>query len=245
MVEKERAMLLWMLECPPEIEDEWNEWYNLEHFANLIRVPGFINGNRYVRLQEMPLAPGTSSDPVPKYLTFYELQERKVLESEAYFINRASNAPGMRPHWNKRMASLVSRVVGGPYYLHSGTWFTAEDPAPQTLWVCGFDPGTAGPAALDAWLTNDLLPSLQDCDGVVATRVMGAFKDAPPVSSKNSKRGWSRIVLCSVSDSSVPKRAEELIGPALSVGAQTYANATAITYERMRRCRHVQAVCSR
>src|SRR5579875_2480461 len=54
-------------------EAEFNRWYEEEHIARLLQVPGFLSAGRYRALKGGP-----------KYLAIYELEDHAVLRSAAY-----------------------------------------------------------------------------------------------------------------------------------------------------------------
>ena len=58
----------------PEVENEFNEWYNDAHVPEILAVPGFISGRRFQRI---------SGDEI-KYMALYELKSLDALRSEAY-----------------------------------------------------------------------------------------------------------------------------------------------------------------
>jgi hypothetical protein len=53
-----------------EFEAEFNRWYDEEHIARLLEVPGFLSAGRYVALRGGP-----------KYLAMYELEDHNVLSA--------------------------------------------------------------------------------------------------------------------------------------------------------------------
>ena len=67
------GMLITFMDIAPEHEAEFNAWYDGEHVAERVGIPGFVAARRYV-------APGGS----PKYLAFYETETLAVLGGAAY-----------------------------------------------------------------------------------------------------------------------------------------------------------------
>jgi len=65
-------LMLWTDVDPPH-EAEFNRWYNEEHIAHLLEVPGFLSGGRYRALKGGP-----------KYLAMYELEDPNVLRTAAF-----------------------------------------------------------------------------------------------------------------------------------------------------------------
>ncbi len=83
-------MMVWV-DVPVELEDDFNRWYNEEHLAELLSVPGVLNGARYEAVMGGP-----------KHLACYELESPAVVDSDA-FKNRPIT------EWGKRVAP---RVIG-------------------------------------------------------------------------------------------------------------------------------------
>ena len=65
-------MMVWT-DVPADKEKEFNRWYNEEHLAERLRLPGFLNGARYEAVKGGP-----------KHLAVYELESVAALETEAY-----------------------------------------------------------------------------------------------------------------------------------------------------------------
>src|SRR6266481_4641936 len=70
--------------CP---EDEFHDWYDLEHIPERLRIPGFINAERWIAVDNPKLA-----------LAAYDLDAVDVLKSPPYqAIAGANSSP-----WTKR-----------------------------------------------------------------------------------------------------------------------------------------------
>jgi len=83
-----RGLLLTMTEPPPAMEEEFNAWYDDEHMAERLAIPGFRSARRWVA----DVAPGEG-----KYLATYELDSLAVLTSAAYLARFRNQTP-----WSKR-----------------------------------------------------------------------------------------------------------------------------------------------
>jgi hypothetical protein len=83
-----RGLLLTMTEPPPHREEEFNAWYDDEHMAERLAIPGFRSARRWVA----DLPPGEG-----KYLATYELDSAAVLTSPAYLARLNNPTP-----WSKR-----------------------------------------------------------------------------------------------------------------------------------------------
>lgn len=69
-----QGILIVWTDIDPEIEADFNEWYNREHLPDRIpRMPGFLRGRRYV-----------ATTGAPKYLTYYDLHSAAVMLSAAH-----------------------------------------------------------------------------------------------------------------------------------------------------------------
>ena len=103
-----RGLLLTMTEPPPAMEEEFNAWYDDEHMAERLSIPGFISARRWVA----DCKPGEG-----KYLATYELESLAVLHSEKYLLHYRNQTP-----WSRRcLARCVvfrrwacEQAAGGP-----------------------------------------------------------------------------------------------------------------------------------
>lgn len=234
MFDKGQAMLLWALECEPEMSPEWNEWYNMEHFALLLQVPGFLSGNRYVKKETLPLPGMEQQRQVPEYLTYYELYDEHVLASEAYLTNRTSSGPGMRPEWTKRMLTYLTQIFGGTYRPLSDTWLRSADRSCDLLLALYIDPIEGREEAVDKWYAGWLLPFLQQAGNVKAARLLGNLAVAPNVKGGvQQASGPSRVILCTVEDSFLtnPLTSGSIVW---EKGSSCISHAATAVYDRMR-----------
>ena len=65
-------LMVWS-DVDPEYEAEYHRWYDEEHIARLLAVPGFLSAGRYVALKGGP-----------KNLALYELETAEVLRTAAF-----------------------------------------------------------------------------------------------------------------------------------------------------------------
>jgi hypothetical protein len=91
------ALQIGRMDVPPEVDADWNAWYNTVYVPNYEKVPGVIRGRRYRAVT------GT-----PTYLTFYEFEHPKVSETEAWHVQRDA-APV-----NERMRQHMRHAPGSP-----------------------------------------------------------------------------------------------------------------------------------
>jgi hypothetical protein len=86
----------------PVIEDEFNEWYNLDHLPNLSAVPGVHGARRYRKV----------SGDGATYLALYEMDNERVTKTEAW--ERAASTDWtkkMRPHYIPVMAITLGKRI--------------------------------------------------------------------------------------------------------------------------------------
>jgi hypothetical protein len=89
-----KALLLVMMEPPATLEEEFNDWYDTEHFPQRRSMPGFESASRWVCV-----------DGWPRYVALYDLESPDALRSDAYLaVSGAQSTP-----WSKR---VLARTCG-------------------------------------------------------------------------------------------------------------------------------------
>lgn len=89
-----KGLLLVTMEPPAEMQDEFNDWYDTEHFPQRRGLPGFESGSRWACLEGFP-----------RWLALYDLDNKKALETPDYLaVSGANSTP-----WSKR---ILPRTVG-------------------------------------------------------------------------------------------------------------------------------------
>ena len=86
---KGRGLLMVYTDVPPDVEEEFNRWYNEEHIPERLAIPGVLDAARYVALRGGP-----------KHLAYYELAESDAWYSDA---------------WQHRTYKMSPAVVGTNY----------------------------------------------------------------------------------------------------------------------------------
>ncbi len=85
-----KGLLLVLSDPPPELEGEFNDWYDTEHIPERAAVPGFETALRYAAVSGGPA-----------YAALYDLASVYVLETAAY---RAVSGEHFSP-WTRRVTS--------------------------------------------------------------------------------------------------------------------------------------------
>src|SRR5215468_6488868 len=100
---KGTALLMVWADVPTDKEPEFNRWYNEEHLAERLGVPGFLSAARYEAVKGGP-----------KHLAVYELESPAVLESETYKRVSANPTP-----WTQRCGpqAIATSFVRNVYTL--------------------------------------------------------------------------------------------------------------------------------
>jgi hypothetical protein len=112
---EQKYVLMVTMEPPSSYEEEFNDWYDSEHFPQRLGLPGFRSGSRWVCL-----------DGWPRWFAYYDLDSAAALTSEAYLaVSGANSTP-----WSRR---LLPRTVGRARIIAGAAAGTSElplDPAP-------------------------------------------------------------------------------------------------------------------
>jgi hypothetical protein len=135
-------------------EDEFNDWYDLEHIPERQRVPGFLVCQRWI---------GTEN---PKHsVATYDLDSLPVLKSPAYLAIGGEN---LSP-WSKRVTARCQRLLRfeGQQILPGDK--TAPDDAGGLLLV-GMSPAAEVETAFNAWYDTEHVPALARVPGVLIAR---------------------------------------------------------------------------
>ena len=85
---------------PPELDAEWNDWYNSVYVPNYMKVPGCIRGRRYRAIVGEPA-----------YLTVYEFERPEVSQTDEWNRQRAIDPR------NERWQNTMQHALGSP-----GVW---------------------------------------------------------------------------------------------------------------------------
>lgn len=102
MTERGTGLLLVMIEVEPEHEEEFNRWYDEEHFPERLRCEGFLSARRFQAVEGEP-----------KYLAIYELADPEVLDSEAYLrvMPPSDWMRSLRPHFTTMIRNVYRDIT--------------------------------------------------------------------------------------------------------------------------------------
>lgn len=148
-----KGILIAMLDFSAAAEDEFNDWYDLEHIPERERVPGFRSTARWLAMSEPKLS-----------LATYDLESVGVLRSAPYRAVYESPTP-----WTKRITQrcpLRLRYEGEQ--LRPGD---AAAPAAAThCLLVAMNVPPEHEAELNEWYNVEHLPALAAVPGTLAAR---------------------------------------------------------------------------
>ena len=161
-------MMVWT-DIPADKEKEFNRWYNEEHLAERLRLPGFLNGARYEAVKGGP-----------KHLAVYELESVAALETEAYKRVRANPTP-----WTKTCSPEVigTNYIRNVYTLihpKSVTPQVADSPMAPALQLGRMDVPPEIDADFNTWYNTIYIPNYEKVPGVIRGRRFRACIAAQP-----------------------------------------------------------------
>ena len=140
-------------------EDEFHDWYDLEHVPERQRVPGFGACERWI----------SESNPKQAVAT-YELDSLAVLQSPAY---RAIGGENLSV-WSKRVTALCRRLIR----LEGEQILPGSQPAPENaggLLVNAMNVDPAHEAEFNEWYDHEHIPALAAVPGTLCAR---RFRDS-------------------------------------------------------------------
>jgi hypothetical protein len=135
-------------------EDEFHDWYDHEHIPERLRVPGFLNAERWI-----------SEDKPTIHVATYDLESAGVLDTPAY---RAVGGD-KQTVWTKRVTGMCKRImrfVGEQLVPGDGV---APDGAGALL-VASMNVDPAAEAEFNEWYNAEHLPQLGAVPGVLCAR---------------------------------------------------------------------------
>ncbi len=155
------GLLVTMTEPPPEMEEEFNAWYDTEHLPERLAIPGFISARRWVAED---LEPGEG-----KYLATYELESLAVLSTAEYLAHIGDH---FSP-WSKRCLGKAVLFRRWACASLSGR-NQRESAASRFLFIAIGDAPVEHETEFNQWYDQEHIPLLAAVPGVISAR---RFKD--------------------------------------------------------------------
>jgi hypothetical protein len=165
---KGNALLMVWADVPADKEPEFNRWYNEEHLAERLAIPGFLSAARYEAVRSGP-----------KHLACYELEDAAVMESPAY--QRVRTHP---TEWTRRCSP---DAIGTTFIRNVYTMIHPPALAPEAaasgmapaLQIGRMDVPPEIDAEFNAWYDTIYVPNYETVPGVIRGRRYRAVVGEP------------------------------------------------------------------
>ena len=163
---KGTALLLVWADIPAEKEEDFNRWYNEEHIAELLSIPGVLNAARYEAVKSGP-----------KHLACYELESPAVADSGPF-----KNRP--RTEWGNRVSPSIigSNYINNIYQMIRPTTLSPEsrasDMAP-VLQIGRMDIPSEHEDEWNQWYNNIYTTNYEKVPGCIRARRLTAIRGEP------------------------------------------------------------------
>ena len=168
MSKKGTGLLMVWCDVPADKEPEFNRWYNEEHIAERLSVPGFLSAARYEAVKGGP-----------KHLAVYELESPAVLQSAAY--KKVSDNP---TEWTRRsgpsaIATAFVRNVYTQIHPASVTPTVANSGMAPALQLGRMDVPPEVDAEFNSGYNTIYVPNYEKVPGVIRGRRYRAVEGTP------------------------------------------------------------------
>ena len=145
-------------------EEEFNDWYDLEHIPERQRVPGFLACQRWI-----------GADNAKHSVAIYDLDTLSVLRSPPYLAIGGEN---LSP-WSKRVTAKCQRLLR----FEGDQILPGDQTAPEGaggLLLVGMTPAPEVETAFNAWYDTEHVPALARAAGVLSARRFRAQNSSGP-----------------------------------------------------------------
>jgi hypothetical protein len=140
-------------------DDEFNDWYTNQHLADVLRVPGVLNGQRFRRMEQQ-----RSPDQPYKYSAMYDIEPGMGPQIIAE-LNRRGGTPEMplttsiaEPRYVGFFEAITSRVAA------------TANAAPRFLFIVMTNAVEGRDGEFNEWYDNTHIPDLLRVPGIVAAQ---------------------------------------------------------------------------
>jgi hypothetical protein len=149
-----KGILIAAMDFSAAPEDEFHDWYDLEHVPERLAVPGFLNAQRWIAVDNPKVS-----------LATYDLGEVGVLQSPPYqAIAGANSSP-----WTKRTA----RFRKGLMRFEGTQLFPGDKTAPADaagVLLVGMNVAPEHEAEFNEWYNTEHIPALGSVPGTLSAR---------------------------------------------------------------------------
>jgi hypothetical protein len=140
-------------------EDEFHDWYDLEHIPERLRVPGVVGAQRWIGADNQKISVVT-----------YDLDNVDVLKSEAYHAigNHGGGGANLSP-WSKRVTPRIKMMMRfeGEQTAHAGNAVPKDAPA---LLLNAMSVAPEHEREFNDWYDTEHVPALAAVPGTLCAR---------------------------------------------------------------------------
>lgn len=165
---KGSGLLMVWADVPSDKEKEFNRWYNEEHLAERLAIPGFLSAARYEAVKGGP-----------KHLAVYELESPAVLDSDAYQRVQAQPTEWTRRAGPGTVATTFIRNVYTMIHPASPTAKVAQSPMAPALQIGRMDVPAEVDGDWNTWYNTVYVPNYEKVPGVIRGRRYRAVAGTP------------------------------------------------------------------
>jgi hypothetical protein len=149
-----KGILIAAMDFSAAPEDEFHDWYDLEHIPERLRVPGFLNADRWIGTENPKISVAT-----------YDLDNVGVLHSAPYLAVGGENGSP----WTKRTAKFRKGILR----YEGEQVFPGDRTAPQgaaALFMIGMNVAPEHEHEFNEWYNTEHIPALGSVRGVLCAR---------------------------------------------------------------------------
>jgi hypothetical protein len=149
-----KGILIAAMDFSAAPEDEFHDWYDLEHIPERLRVPGFLNADRWIGTENPKISVAT-----------YDLDDVGVLHSPPYLAVGGDNGSP----WTKRTAKFRKSILR----YEGEQVFPGDRTAPSgaaALFTIGMNVAPEHEHEFNEWYNTEHIPALDAVPGVLCAR---------------------------------------------------------------------------
>jgi len=168
MAKRGSGLLMVWCDVPADKEPEFNRWYNEEHIAERLSIPGFLSAARYEAVKGGP-----------KHLAVYELENAAVMESEAYKKVSSNPTPWTKKTGPQAVATTFIRNIYSMIHPKSVTPAIANAGMAPALQIGRMDVPANVDKEWNEWYSGIYVPNYEKVPGVIRGRRYRAVVGTP------------------------------------------------------------------
>ena len=149
-----KGILIAAMDFSASREDEFHDWYDLDHVPERLRVPGFLNAERWIDTKNPKVAVAT-----------YDLETVGVLYSTPYVAIAGANSSS----WTKRTAKFRKGLMR----YEGEQLFPGDKGAPKdaaALLLIAMNVAPEHEAEFNEWYNTEHIPALGGVKGTLSAR---------------------------------------------------------------------------